>query len=898
MAGLTTFFGREAELAALVDAIAAHRLVTVTGPGGVGKSRLVAEAESRFDEMFDDGVRAVSVAELTADPEPLTVSGRLGMRSPEAVAVSLGDAPALLVLDGCDQSADTVGRFVARVLATSDTARVVVTSREPLGIEGEHLLPVAPLPVPSLPDVDPAAAPAVALFFDRAHAAGATWDPSDETVAIVVELCRRVDALPLAIELAAARARSLSPLDLLALMDRRLDLLRARHPDRAAGPGSVRAAIDVSADLLDPATRAAFVALGVFAGSFDVDLANAVVPGGGDRLATVDLLDGLVDRSLVVAEPSATTTRYRLLELVREYARDELHATERWDEVQGRLTAAMVAEADAIVAEGLRRWSGEVLTRVATAVDNLVGAIDWCIEHDADPARAFRLVLPLFGAVHQTRSGEVRAAGARVFARWPGDTAPLRAEALAIVATGCAMASEHDRATELATEALSDPDATGVGRVLARRALVLAAVGRDDVEAGLAEARIGQADAELAAMPPFRRELVGFEASLLERRGDADAGAELATRLVSESDVAHDAITEIWARLVRANIAARAARWDDVRTEVKSARTTASAAGTSWWRATIFRSEALLAAYDAVACALTDGWDASRPLWEQAIAGAAERGELADLAVSLRAASKVAARLGRDELATVLRNAVPATNELVILPAVVPDGPSGAIPGSRPSTSAVRDAVLAITAEPHQDASTHGIAPADADTPPTGQLWRDGDTWTVGFRGTTARVRNLKGLADLALLVASPGTEVHCLEVMGASDVGGAARAGLDDRARREYQARIRELQEEVDDARAADDLGRIERAEDELDALLAQLSGALGLGGRTRTGGAAAERARSAATFRIRTAIRKVGEVHPDLGRHLTNSVRTGLWCSYLPEQPVTWALRPAGDG
>ena len=251
MAGLTTFFGRDAELAALVDAVTAHRLVTVTGPGGVGKSRLVAEARPRFEEMFDDGVRAVSVAELDEDPEPLTVSGRLGMRSPEAVAVSLGDAPALLVLDGCDQAADTVGRFVARVLATSDTARVVVTSREPLGIDGEHLLPVAPLPVPSLPDADPEAAPAVALFLDRARAAGAAWDADDETLATVVELCRRVDALPLAIELAAARARSSSPLDLLALMDRRLDVLRARHPDRATGPGSVRAAIDVSVDLLD-----------------------------------------------------------------------------------------------------------------------------------------------------------------------------------------------------------------------------------------------------------------------------------------------------------------------------------------------------------------------------------------------------------------------------------------------------------------------------------------------------------------------------------------------------------------------------------------------------------------------------------------------------------------------
>ena len=556
----------------------------------------------------------------------------------------------------------------------------------------------------------------------------------------------------------------------------------------------------------------------------------------------------------------------------------------------------MVTEADDIVAEGLRRWSGEILTRVATGVDNLVGAIDWCIEHDADPARAFRLVVPLFGAVHQTRAGEVRAAGTRVFERWPRDAAPLRAEALAVLATGCAMANEHDRAAALATDALADPDATGVGRVLARRALVLAAIGRDDLEAGLTEARVGQADAEAAAMPPFRRELVGFEASLLERRGDPAAGTDLATRLVDESDVAHDAITEIWARLVRANVAARAARWDDVRTEAADARATAQTTGTSWWRATIFRSETLFAVYDAVACAHLDGWDASRAQWQAAISGAAARGELADLAISLRAAAAVASGLGHDEVASTLTAAAPTVDELVVLPEVLTDATSAPGDRARTSTSAVRDALRVLAAG--ADATAGPVPATPVDALPTGELWRDGDTWTVGFRGTTARLRTLKGLGDLALLVARPGTEVHCLEVMGASDVGGAAGPGLDDQARRAYQRRIQDLQIEIEDARAANDPVRGERAEAELDALVAQLSGALGLDGRTRAGGSAAERARSAATFRIRTAIKKVGEVHPDLGRHLTNSVRTGVWCSYQPEQPVTWALRPPGEG
>ena len=127
---------------------------------------------------------------------------------------------------------------------------------------------------------------------------------------------------------------------------------------------------------------------------------------------------------------------------------------------------------------------------------------------------------------------------------------------------------------------------------------------------------------------------------------------------------------------------------------------------------------------------------------------------------------------------------------------------------------------------------------------------------------------------------------------MGAQDVGGAAGPALDERARRVYQARIVELQHEIDDARGDHDHARAERAEIELDALVEQLSEAFGLGGRARRTGASAERARSAVTYRIRAAIRKVGQVHPDLGRHLTNAVRTGTWCAYRPERDVTWTV------
>ena len=150
----------------------------------------------------------------------------------------------------------------------------------------------------------------------------------------------------------------------------------------------------------------------------------------------------------------------------------------------------------------------------------------------------------------------------------------------------------------------------------------------------------------------------------------------------------------------------------------------------------------------------------------------------------------------------------------------------------------------------------------------------------------------MKGIADIATLVTRPGREVHALELMGGQDVGGTAGPALDERARRTYQDRIVELQREIDEARVDHDVRRAERAELELDALVEQLSEAFGLGGRGRSTGSSAERARTAVTYRIRAAIRRLSDLHPELGRHFANAVRTGTWCSYQPETEVHWTV------
>jgi hypothetical protein len=176
-------------------------------------------------------------------------------------------------------------------------------------------------------------------------------------------------------------------------------------------------------------------------------------------------------------------------------------------------------------------------------------------------------------------------------------------------------------------------------------------------------------------------------------------------------------------------------------------------------------------------------------------------------------------------------------------------------------------------------------------------LLREGDTWRVTFRGRSSTVRHVKGMFDLAVLLERPGREVPAIELMGGADVGGAPGPVIDDQARRTYQARVHDLQAEIDHANASNDWVRAERAEVELDALVEQLSQALGIGGRQRTGGGSSERARAAVTHRIRGAIRRIADIDPALGQHLLNAVKTGTWCSYQPDTDTVWDVHHDGS-
>ncbi|HEY8550331.1 MAG TPA: hypothetical protein VIL35_10275 [Vicinamibacterales bacterium] len=205
-------------------------------------------------------------------------------------------------------------------------------------------------------------------------------------------------------------------------------------------------------------------------------------------------------------------------------------------------------------------------------------------------------------------------------------------------------------------------------------------------------------------------------------------------------------------------------------------------------------------------------------------------------------------------------------------------------------TSGLRIAGLPV--DPDYERAPVVVAAPDAAREEAGELRFDGSTWTLIFDGLAVKLSDAKGLHDLAALLSQPGEERHCLELAGRPAELAGQHDVLDERARREYRARIQELQREIDRADRDHDPARGARAREEMDALVEALSGALGLGGRSRALGSAAERARSAVTCRIRSAIRKIAAVHPSLGRHLENSVRTGTYCVYSPERPVAWTV------
>jgi predicted ATPase/class 3 adenylate cyclase len=340
---LNSFVGRDRDMAQVQQLLASSRLLTLLGMGGLGKSRLSVQVAAVVLDNYADGVWFVEVAALS-DPQLVTQAAAsvLGVKEEpggtvtEALTQFVRDKQLLIVLDNCEHVVQACAELARRLLEAGPKVKVLASSRDSLRIAGEIVFPVAPLPAPERDDVRSVhammAIDSVRLFIDRAKAVQPAFRLSEDLVRAVAEICRRLDGIPLAIELAAARVRALSVEQIAARLDDRFRLLN--RGDRTALPRqqTLRALIDWSHDLLDAKERALFRRLAVFAGGWSMEAAEVVGSGGLiSREDVVDLLSSLVEKSLAVMV--AESGRYRMLDTVRQYAYEKLAESEEEDKV-------------------------------------------------------------------------------------------------------------------------------------------------------------------------------------------------------------------------------------------------------------------------------------------------------------------------------------------------------------------------------------------------------------------------------------------------------------------------------------------------------------------------------------------------------------------------------------
>lgn len=456
----TPTVGRERAIQGLMGRVAPRRTVTLTGPGGVGKSRLAAELGMEITPEWEDGVWLVP---LSGVGEPSLVAGAVanaigapadpsGARS-EDVLRHLETRSAMVVLDGCEHVAQACANLIGMVHDACEGVGFLATSREPLRARGEVIWPVDPLEVPAIREPDPALVaetPAGRLFLERAIAARPTFSIDEDNAASIAEICRHLDGLPLLIELAAARVSHQSPAEILAGLEHRFRLLRSRDPRLSERHQTVEALLDWSYRLLERSEQAALRRLSVFAASFSPWWAAPAVAGDDieDRGAQ-ELIWSLVDRSLVVADLAASATRYRLLETIRTYARRLLD-----EEGQTGLTARRLAVG---MLEGLGPWLSQDhdwVGEMTIEIDNLRGLVTLLPREDEELAQQIACSIGRYhDAVQTYRDGIEELTG---LARTLDHPSPARVSLLSTLAYLYSRTGQLDRAEEFvaAAEAL------------------------------------------------------------------------------------------------------------------------------------------------------------------------------------------------------------------------------------------------------------------------------------------------------------------------------------------------------------------------------------------------------------------------------------------------------------
>ena len=505
------FFGREEQLARAEELLRDGRLLTIAGVGGAGKTRLALEVADRVD--FPDGPWWCELGPVGADADVAgAVADALAL---EGGLEQLTPRTGLLLLDNCEHVRDGSAAVVEEGLARCPDLRILVTSRAPLGVDGEQVMRLLGL----------AGDDATALFRDRAAAAGAdAGDPA------VVELCRRLDGLPLAIELAAGRTRSLAPSEIVERLGERFDVLAVWGRRSAPRHWTLRAAIAWSYELLEEPQRRLFERLSVFARGCSLAEAEAVCSGDGvERVHVAGLLDELVAHSLLHASVAGGRTTYAMLETLRDYAAEQLELRGERDAVRERHAAHYVAQARELVDAG---WHQQRLPFV-DAFDELRAAARWCLRHDTDPGRAFALAEVLWWPALARHGEEIARLLDEILARWPGAHA-RRQHALGAASTVALTIGDREAARAHAEAAIALEAGIGEPALLARRTVAQLAYysGERDPAPWSDVARLARA----AGYPALACEADGFLAQLLQAKGDHGAALVRARQTRDEAE--------------------------------------------------------------------------------------------------------------------------------------------------------------------------------------------------------------------------------------------------------------------------------------------------------------------------------------------------------------------------
>ncbi len=540
----TRFIGRGPEIAEARARLRAARLVTITGIGGCGKTRLALRVAEGCAGEFPDGVAFADLAPLQ-DAERVVLAAAAafgvaptpGVPVADALARRLAGRRVLLVVDNCEHVLDAAAALAATVLAASAHARVLCTSREGLGAPGESVLVLRSLPLPGADDPEGARdTDAVRLFFDRARSADRAFALDADTLAVVAEICRRLDGIPLAIELAAARVLVLSPAEIRARLDDRFRLLTGGTRTALPRHQTLAAAIGWSYDLLEPAERSLFRHLAVFVGGCELAAAARVVDEPDD-LVVLDRLARLAEKSLVeVTRADGGTSRYAMLETVRQFALaklEEAGEARTARERHCRWCVALAEEADAHV-RGPE--AGQWLARLEVERENLLSAHAWC---DAAPESAVAGLTLQGGLLYFWRNRNLHEFGLRLaeeaLAR-PGAAAPTAPRAvLAARASLLAMGlGRYERARALADEAVTIGAHVGDPALRAMTYLHLGAVAGvvHDLDTALAATQEGIRCSQVAGERMYLSAMLGNLGELHRIRGELDAAEEAYGRAV------------------------------------------------------------------------------------------------------------------------------------------------------------------------------------------------------------------------------------------------------------------------------------------------------------------------------------------------------------------------------